>query len=485
MIAGILFIVSGLLLNQWFLAPIINLTNGQASLLRVIVIWIFDITLITQGLLLLTKKKSLSFKPKKVFFFFIMFIIILLLSESMLHVAMKISPVLDQIITRKKLPRRIPDDELGYRPNPNYFEHDSNGFRNKIALSSSDIVALGDSQTYGTGVKSHQAWPHQLSNLSGRTVYSMSFGGYGSLQGLVLLKSRALKLKPKMVIFAMYDGNDLFDAYRTVYIQHLSKSFMSADPLINESITKLQQTDPLLLKIADVADQIQEGAPTQKKELPTSIPGNTVYVRLKQLKLMQFFFCLEGAIQKAFVNTRNRRWKELSQVKHQDSNFFEVFQTKDFKTVFAPAYRRIAIDLSDVRIEEGLRITLEALKEMKQIANDNSIEFLILMIPLKERVFYELYPENKIGLSQAMQWTISKQDEVRRRTVDYLKQNEIPYIDTLPILDNCFKLGRQPFFIDTDGHLNQAGQAAVAKAVNEYIQNNTKLFSEENIEKNK
>lgn len=472
MVAGTLSIISGLLLNQWFLEPITYLSDGQTSLLRIIFIWVFDITAVTQGLILLTKKKHLSITPKKILFRVMTLALILLFSESMLQVLARISPTLDQVIFNEIPPRKIPDKILGHRPNPNFFEHDSNGFRNNVALLSSKIVAIGDSQTYGTGVKPHQAWPQQLSKLSGQSVYNMAFGGYGSVEGLILLQTKAIQLNPTLVVFAMYDGNDLVDAYDAVYNLNLLNSLKSTDPLTKKTIATLQQQDPLIPKIKNLTAQMRGDTSDQKKkELTAPVRKKTMYFRIKQLKLSQLFFCLERTLQEIFVNAREYRWEKLAQSDSHDSDIFEIFQTKDFKTIFTPAYRGIALNLADPRVEEGLRITLDTFREMKKTASDHSIDFLVLMLPLKERVFYTLYPENGLNPSQAMQRIICQQDEIRKRTVNYLQQHEISYIDTLPILKSCFDRHQQPFFVDADGHLNPVGQKAVAEAVHEYIQN--------------
>ena len=51
----------------------------------------------------------------------------------------------------------IDDPDLVNRPNPKFPGHDRRGFRNPVALAKADIVALGDSQTYGTNVAAASA----------------------------------------------------------------------------------------------------------------------------------------------------------------------------------------------------------------------------------------------------------------------------------------------------------------------------------------
>jgi hypothetical protein len=60
------------------------------------------------------------------------------------------------------------------------------------------------------------------------------------------------------------------------------------------------------------------------------------------------------------------------------------------------------------------------------------------------------------------------------RTESYLKQNDIDYIDMVPLLRGCFVKGQQPYFRDADGHLNAVGQHEVAQAVNTYLKEKQK-----------
>src|SRR5262245_43001748 len=71
------------------------------------------------------------------------------------------------------------------------------GPRNTHVPDSSDIVAIGDPQTYGNAASIEDAWPSVLERLSGRPVYNMALGGYGPNQYFHLLQTRAINLKPR------------------------------------------------------------------------------------------------------------------------------------------------------------------------------------------------------------------------------------------------------------------------------------------------
>ena len=260
MLLGILLILLGLFLNQWMLEPFMHLPNGQVSILRITLIGIIDILCIAAGAILILKNKPLSRSPKKAIFAGILLLLMVLFTECMLQVIVRISPQLDDMLsppTRKsQFSHKIPDPLLGHRPNPNFPGHDENGFRNKAVLSQAGIVAIGDSQTYGTGVKRYQAWPQQLGKRSGYSIYNLAYGGYGSVHGLILMENKALQLNPKYIVFMMYDGNDLVDAYKAIYGLNLYEAFKTTDAAIQENIDDREQQKPLISEIKEITSHL-------------------------------------------------------------------------------------------------------------------------------------------------------------------------------------------------------------------------------------
>ena len=109
-----------------------------------------------------------------------------------------------------------PDAVLGTRMAPNAPGHDARGFRNEAAPAQADLVAIGDSHTWGTNARIDEAWPQVLGRSLGRTAYNLALGGYGPIQ-YEALAEEALTLRPSVIIVALYVGNDLWDAYVRVW----------------------------------------------------------------------------------------------------------------------------------------------------------------------------------------------------------------------------------------------------------------------------
>jgi len=158
-------------------------------------------------------------KYSKILSSIIKIIIILVAVEIFLQFVSYISPTVHYILLSPYpvIPNIIKDSRLEHRPNPAWPDHDKKGFRNKFVPRNADIVALGDSQTYGVkvlrhqswpqGVKvlRHQSWPQQLARLSNKKIYNMACGGYGQAHHLILLEE-AIEFKPKLIIETLYTG---------------------------------------------------------------------------------------------------------------------------------------------------------------------------------------------------------------------------------------------------------------------------------------
>lgn len=97
--------------------------------------------------------------------------------------------------------------------------HDLLGFRNESVPNQADIIAIGDSQTYGANATMEQSWPFQLrESLSPDrpSVYSMAVHGWGAIEYLEIFR-KAIFFSPKLIIIAFYTGNDPAETFRLAY----------------------------------------------------------------------------------------------------------------------------------------------------------------------------------------------------------------------------------------------------------------------------
>jgi hypothetical protein len=77
-----------------------------------------------------------------------------------------------------------------------------------------DVAALGDSFTWCTNVEPRDAWPSLLEKMTGMRTYNFGVPARGPYEYLELLAQFGLAKSPRWVVMAIYEGNDLRDAFR-------------------------------------------------------------------------------------------------------------------------------------------------------------------------------------------------------------------------------------------------------------------------------
>jgi hypothetical protein len=397
---------------------------------------------------------------KKLLFWGLMIFFCLTLTEISLQVVDFLMP--NRIMSN--IDPIISDPILGHRPNPRNPDHDNQGFRNAQVPAGVDIVALGDSQTYGTGVSRENAWPQQLAKMTGLKTYNMAYGGYCPVHSLLLL-DEATGLKPKMVIEAFYAGNDLYEAFTIVYAKNNELNYLkTSDKARSKEIEKLQQGESIGKAVAKVDVNVAEEG---KKSLLSSLKsfGHNhfkIYRVLSFTKKNVFGFSDDG---------EEKRWEIYQALANSKYHNRAVpFECKSIKTILTPAYRLGVLNLDDPRISEGLAICLKSIRIMQERLAAAGIDFCVLFIPTKELVFSGLAKDlnnldyAKLISNEKQMWEISRR---------FLQQNNIKYIDALPFLQGQLEEGHQAYAVNDDGHPKEYGQQAIAAAVAGFMRNNT------------
>lgn len=92
------------------------------------------------------------------------------------------------------------------------YQTDENGFRNPPGVTSADVVFIGDSYTEGAQVSEDETFVRRVAALSGLTVQNLGRAVYGPQQELIVLRKYALAYRPRVVVWQVFEGNDLRDA---------------------------------------------------------------------------------------------------------------------------------------------------------------------------------------------------------------------------------------------------------------------------------
>jgi hypothetical protein len=330
----------------------------------------------------------------------------------------------------------VNDDILGAVPSPSAMAgFDKWGFRNRRVPESADIVAVGDSHTYGNTARMIESWPYVLGKLTGRQVYNMGLGGYGPNQYFYLSKTKALSLRPRMIIWGLYMGDDFEGAFSLTYgLDHWAY------------LRKLppQKVDPDVWEVPP--------ADTRGKRIRVWMSRHSVLYQL--IFHSGFGGHLTGEVQ--IKNAAQLYPGIATSLIVPEKNIAEAFRPKGMLT---------RLDQENPDIGEGMRITFELLKEMNEICQQNHIQFVVTVIPTKEMVFSDYLENNsKIPLDDVINKLLVNERSARQQTFQFFTESHIAYVDPLPELKKNVSQGLYARSAG-DMHPNKNGYRVIAEAI--------------------
>ncbi len=333
-------------------------------------------------------------------------------------------------------PKTVSDQVLRYKIEPNSGAHDSWGFRNKSVPETADIVAVGDSHTYGISATASNSWPSILQNLSGKQIYNISLGGYGPAEYLYLMKDKALKLNPAIIIVGLYLGNDLKNAFTSVYNIPFWKNLRDPEFQFNH-------------------DDNQSVKDTSKYSMGNWLAGHSMIYRI---------------ISSSFIGDYLRQRRRINKGEE-----IIMFSNKEsgIRTGFTPAERLKGLDLDNPEVAEGLRLSLGFINQMKEIAWDNNVRLVVLIIPTKESVYAQFIEGNdKFLNSTGIDLLIRNERRANDIIKMYLKEHGIDYIDLLDSLRNAS--GKAQIYPGNfGGHANKNGYRIFAETIYQHLSANS------------
>lgn len=397
------------------------------------------------------------------------------------------------------VPGRVGDPHLISRPNPAFSGHDFRGWRNVGVQDQFDMVALGNSQTYGNGVALQHAWPQQLEFLSGQHVYNLSWGGYTVLDQVCLLEE-TLALRPQTLLVAFYPP-DVHGCYHRVYIKGILRRFKEGrnDPLrfIMEQgrLPSLEERAKQVLELqprAQLTQRVQEAIPTDipyrkpayregripvayrwtRPKLPRVLPATNQYLLEHWRAYYRWHYRVTGHVNELlpdeYLGEKRKPFKTVPVIEGPFAE--QVSKHLRFSRIFQVARRSAVTNLLNPCLAEGYRICEEAFAEIKERAGAWDIRVVAILIPTKELAFRR-FLEERCSVSLPPDYLVQN---ARERLVlgmlhRYLVTIGIEVIDVLPALESCLEQDVLPYSWDRDGHPNPAGYQAMARLIHQRL----------------
>jgi hypothetical protein len=280
-----------------------------------------------------------------------------------------------------------------------------------------------------------ESWPFVLGRLTGRSVYNLALGGYGPNQYLHLLKTRALTLRPKLVICGLYMGDDFENAYLITYgLPYWSNLRALPSHTVDYDIWHGSQR------------------PSWHKKLRVWLSRHSVVYQLL------VHGPLAGRVKGDIQITQ-------AQAIYGGSVVSLVVPERSLREAFMPIGLLRRLDQDDPRIAEGMRITFAILKEMSEVTHRSGAEFIVAVIPTKEMVFAEYLEHNmQLHLHEVIDRLLVNERKARERTFEFLTSAGIRHVDTLPDLRRSMYSGLYAHTA-ADMHPSKNGYRVIAESV--------------------
>lgn len=336
-------------------------------------------------------------------------------------------------------PRTTGDDVLGIAVAPHSSGFDEWGFRNSVVPATADVVAIGDSHTYGNTAKMDDAWPSVVARATKLQVYNLGLGGYGPNQYHYLLTTKGLKLKPKWVVCGIYMGDDFENAFMITYGLDYWASLRAGQwKNINADIWGV--TAPPVWG-ADIRNWLSEHS-------------------------MVYRLIVHGPL---FAMVKEAVRFEQVEAKSDPYTTALVMEDQNIREAFRPIGMAERLDKNSGPVREGMRITFHLLKDMDRACVQAGCKFLAVIIPTKETVFAEYIAESpQLHLRDALERVIVNERSAKADLVEFLSSEGIAYVDALPTLRRSVK--NQLYAQTTrDMHPGKNGYRVIGETVAEYL----------------
>jgi hypothetical protein len=284
------------------------------------------------------------------------------------------------------------------------FSTDSHGFRNLAEFEHSDIALVGDSYIEGAYVSDEETVAVRLHDLTGRDVANLGVSGYGTEQELKVIERYVLPLKPRMLAWFFFEGNDLDD------------------------------------------DQAFDNSMAYERGVRSPSPPASIHWRE---------FVKRSFTKNAFMELR--QWSDGLIPNGIDS--FGWFRDADGETrrlYFFDFYAKRALGTYE---QQRLEITEATLQRGAEMAREHGITLLVYYIPIKFRVYGDLctYPPG----SPCPRW---HPWDLETRLAAFCQQAGIRFVSLTAPMRKAASAG-EVIYAPEDSHWNAAGHLFVAKQV--------------------
>jgi len=290
------------------------------------------------------------------------------------------------------------------------FQYDSSGYRNPTNLTRAEVALIGDSFVEGWSVQDEETAARVLEKELQLPVANLGVAGYGTVPELLVLKKESPRLKPSVVVWFFFEGNDLYDDWRW------------------------ERSVPMYYTLN--ADQRVAGEPLNAAQpwRQRSFAGNVI----RSL----------------------RRWSDGVIPNRVPYVGFPLASARNRQPIYFANYA--SVPWSDWLVERWGQ-TRPRFEEGNRYCRERGIHLLVCYVPIKFRV-YRPFVEFPSG-SPCRQWDVWP---LPKEFADFCRTAGIPFADLTEPLQAAVQAGGMPY-ARTDSHWGPEGHRLVADFLRDEI----------------
>lgn len=386
--------------------------------------------------------------------------------------------------TQTKLQNKITVnvDDMGFR-------NDHNG-NFQIDTSRDRILLIGDSMTFGQGVEYSKTFSALLDQDKYQAI-NAGVSRYSPINTYLYLQDLGPKIKPKIVVYTFFIGNDLSDNFDNYSFQVSNNKVLvniSSAPgysgLLRKRVRELSEENvPESTRSADSTDNPSKDV---KKEQALNTQNSLSQEAISIIKSSLDRIALGNIVLNSRSVVHEPVYSEEVTFGFLDSLLIKtskLYRFLRFKLFMTPAYKDIymrrgisnivcpPIDKLKLLYENGddseeWILTKDLILEMEKLTDDLGAKFILVIIPEKEIVVSDaLQLLEDEGCFKAVDADFGMPNKIFK---EFSETNGINLIDPTQAYKRSYKEGRSPY-LPIDSHINEEGHRIIAELVDEYI----------------
>lgn len=320
---------------------------------------------------------------------------------------------------------------------------DELGFRNPSLPKQAEIIALGDSFTYGYNVSSNNSWPYLLKKETKYNVYNMGIGSYNILSYYASFQIALQHFKPETIIVAIFPGNDFRKrGYCKLITLNFWKKFESAHDL------RSPNCEP---------ESIRRSVPVHFSEW--------FYYAISKTAL--------GDALLYFSQDRYITWKENK--KERKTMKIKINSTAFTLKPWRTKRHSRFTNLNDNNVLTMFENSEKIIKLMSTIARSNNVNLGMLIIPSKARVLYRALRKTNGSVPAKLRNLTRNETEFIQNLEKFFERNQISYNDATEelvhtVIRSSSEKSNMQIYPKQGGHPLKPGYKAIARTAKSLLE---------------